>query len=164
MGNGQASPDAEAQRAFIERFANVMTDSGMPRMPSRVFVALLITDSGRLTSTELADLLDISPAAISGAVRYLSQVNLVTREREPGSRRDRYRVLDEVWQEAILRRDHVLARWESSLSEGVALVGAQTPAGERLNESVRMFAFLRKELSGMLDRWYAERDAARSGS
>jgi hypothetical protein len=104
-----------------------MTDSGMPRMPSRVFVALLITDSGRLTSTELADILDISPAA-------------------------------------ILRRDHVLARWESSLSEGVALVGAQTPAGERLNESVRMFAFLRKELSGMLDRRYAERDAARSGS
>ena len=32
------------------------------------------TDSGRLTAAELAELLQISPAAVSGAVRYLTQV------------------------------------------------------------------------------------------
>jgi hypothetical protein len=145
--------------AYIERFAGVLTESGVPRMPSRVFAALLVSDAGRLTSSELGDLLTISPAAVSGAVRYLLQVELITRERDPGSRRDHYRVLDEVWQEAIFNRDKVLARWEASLSEGVDLVGTDTPAGARLSESVRMFQFLRRELRGTQERWIAERDA-----
>ena len=160
MGHDPAEPDPLL--AYIERFAGVMTDSGIPRMPARVFAALLVTDSGRLTATELAERLAISPAAVSGAVRYLLQINLITRERDPGSRRDRYRVLDEVWQEAMLNRDQVLARWETSLAEGVALVGTGTPAGTRLSESVRMFQFLRRELGGMTERWFAERDAARA--
>lgn len=44
---------------------------------------------------ELATLLKVSPAAISGTVRYLSQVNLLSRESELGSRRDLYRVHDD---------------------------------------------------------------------
>jgi DNA-binding transcriptional ArsR family regulator len=148
--------------AYIERFASVLTDSGIPRMPSRVFAALITRDDGRLTSQELSELLDISPAAVSGAIRYLSQVNLVTRERQPGTRRDRYRVLDEVWQQALFERDTIMARWEASLAEGVAVVGADTPAGRRLTESVQMFQFLRGELSGMLERWQAHRATLRA--
>ena len=41
---------------YIERFATVLMAAGFPPMPARVFVALLITDSGRLTAAELADL------------------------------------------------------------------------------------------------------------
>ncbi|NUR63566.1 MAG: MarR family transcriptional regulator [Catenulispora sp.] len=156
------APDPGQLLAYIERFATVLTDSGLPRMPSRVFAALLTADDGRLTSQQLATMLGISPAAVSGAVRYLSQVGLVTRERDPGSRRDRYRVLDEVWQDALLRRDAVLARWESSLAEGVAVVGAETPAGRRLAESVVMFQFLRAELPAMLKRWFEQRAELRA--
>ena len=155
-------PGSDPLLAYIERFASVMTDSGMPRMPARVFAALLTQDDGRLTSHELSDRLDISPAAVSGAVSYLSQVNLVTREREPGTRRDRYRVLDEVWQDMVFERDKILARWEASLAEGVTVVGAGTPAGRRLAESVLMFQFLREETSGMQERWQARRAAMRA--
>jgi DNA-binding transcriptional ArsR family regulator len=153
--------DPEALRAYIERFAGVLIESGIPRMPARVFVALMITDSGRLTSTELSDLLDISPAAVSGAVRYLTQVGMVVRERDPRSRRDRYRVLDDVFQEVIMRRDQVMLRWENSFAEGVALLGADSPAGRRLTESVTMFRFLREEMQGLVERWYAVREAVR---
>ena len=69
-------------------------------MPSRVFVALLASDSGRLSSSELAEVLAVSPAAISSAVRYLTQLNLASRERQPGSRRDYYRVHEDAWYEA----------------------------------------------------------------
>jgi hypothetical protein len=155
-------PAPDALSGYIERFASVLTDSGIPRMPSRVFAALITQNDGRLTSQQLSDLLDISPAAVSGAVRYLSQFNLVTREREPGTRRDRYRVLDEVWQQALFERDTIMARWETSLAEGVTVVGADTPAGRRLTESVAMFQFLRGELSGMLERWQVQRAALRA--
>ncbi|MFC1439696.1 MarR family transcriptional regulator [Streptacidiphilus sp. N1-10] len=157
MASDEADDHTTMLRGFIERFAGVLSDSGIPRMPSRVFAALLSSDSGRLTSLELAELLEISPAAVSGAVRYLTQVGLATRERDPGSRRDRYRVLADGWHETMLRRDQVLLRWESSMGEGVALLGTDSPAGERLKESMAFFAFLRRELPQLLERWQQER-------
>jgi DNA-binding transcriptional regulator GbsR (MarR family) len=145
--------DQQAVLGFIERFAVALTEAGFPRMPARVFAGLLATDSGRLTAADLADLLQVSPAAISGAVRYLAQVNLATREREPGSRRDYYRVHDDVWYEAIARRDQVLARWERSLREGIEVLGRDTAAGARMAETLAFFEFLQNELPPLLKRW-----------
>jgi DNA-binding transcriptional regulator GbsR (MarR family) len=150
--------DDQAVLRFIERFSAVFTEAGLPRMPSRVFVALLATDSGEMTAAELADLLRVSPAAISGAVRYLAQVNLVSRERETGSRRDLYRVFDDVWYEALFRRDEMLRRWESPLKEGIGVLGEQTPAGRRVAEMLMFFQFVHAELPNLLAHWRAYRD------
>src|SRR5712692_10484631 len=76
--------DEQAVGQFIERFAALLNDSGIPRMPARIFAALLATDDSRLTADEIAGLLRVSPAAVSGGVRYLIQVGLVSREAEPG--------------------------------------------------------------------------------
>ena len=147
--------DPEAVSRFIERFASVLVEGGVPRMPARVFSALLSTDDGRLTAAELAERLQISAAAVSGAVRYLEQVSLVGREREPGSRRDRYVIQDDLWYEAILRREQLLTRWERALNEGVDALGAGSPAGRRLENSVAFFEFLQAEMPAMLERWRA---------
>ncbi|MEI7034270.1 MarR family transcriptional regulator [Streptomyces pratensis] len=135
-----------------------MTEAGMQRMASRVFAALLADDDAAMTSAELSEALRISPAAVSGAVGYLTRVSMVSREREPGSRRDRYRLQNEVWYTAFADRDRVLTRWEETLGEGVRTLGADTPAGARLAETVAFFDFLRKEMSSMLDRWKTHRD------
>src|SRR5580692_7915903 len=102
-----AGPD-DALFGYIERFASVLVSAGFPPMPARVFVALLVTDSGRLTAAELAGMLRISPAAVSGAVRYLIQLWLVHKERVPGSRRDYYRMPDDVWSDMFRLRDQVM--------------------------------------------------------
>lgn len=154
--------DDRAREGFIERFASVLTQSGFPRMPARVFAALLATDSGKLNSAELARLLHISPAAISGAVRYLVQVNLASREAEPGSRREHYRVHSEVWYEAIGRKDQVLERCERSLREGIEVVGRDSPAGARFAETLAFFEFLQKELPALMQKWSAQKTAIRS--
>jgi DNA-binding transcriptional regulator GbsR (MarR family) len=147
------SRDPDAVLRFIERFAATLDDSGVPRMPARVFVALLATDSGRLTASELADLLRVSPAAISGAVRYLGHVGLTTREREPGSRRDHYRVDDHAWYEVTLRRERLLARWLDDARVGMEVLGPDTPAGARMAETAEFLEFLLEELPGLLERW-----------
>jgi DNA-binding transcriptional ArsR family regulator len=149
--------DPAAILSFIERFAALLAEAGFARMPARVFVALLATDSGTLTAAELGDLLRVSPAAVSGAVRYLTQLNLVSREREPGSRRDRYRVHDDVWYSAVLRRDQMLLRWERSVRDGVALLGRDTPAGARLAETLDYFEFVQAEVPALLARWERRR-------
>ena len=145
--------DEEAVRRFIERFALDLAESGMARMPARVFAALLADDDGRLTAAELAELLQASPAAISGAVRYLTQLRLVSREREPGERVDHYRVSSDTWYEAVTRRDQMIARWEQDLQEGIKAVGPDTPAGARLEENRRYFEFLRHEAPKVMARW-----------
>ena len=146
-----------AAARFIERFASVLVESGVPRMPARVFAALLTIDSGQLTASELAGLLQVSPAAVSGAVRYLTQVSLISREREPGSRRDVYRLHDDEWYEAIVRREPLLQRWERAVLEGVDAVGADTPAGRRLRDTAGFFEFLQAEMPAMLERWRVQR-------
>jgi predicted transcriptional regulator len=147
----------KTRAGFIERFASVLTQSGFPRMPARVFAALLATDSGRLTAAQLAELLYVSPAAISGAVSYLVQVNLASREAEPGSRREHYRVHNETWYEAIASKDQVLDRCERSLREGIDVVGRDTAAGARIAETLAFFEFIQTELPAMLERWRARK-------
>jgi DNA-binding transcriptional regulator GbsR (MarR family) len=153
----KSAPVTEAVRSFIERFASILVDGGVPRMPARVFAALLATDSGRLNAAELAGVLQVSPAAVSGAVRYLTQVGLVSREREPGSRRDVYRVSDDLWYESIVNREPLLRRWQQALAEGVEALGADSAAGRRLADSVEFFAFLQEELPDLLARWRRRR-------
>jgi DNA-binding transcriptional regulator GbsR (MarR family) len=151
--------DAVAVRRFIERFASLLNESGLPPMPARVFVTLLAADSSRLTAAELADRLGVSPAAVSGGVRYLIQVGMVSREGEPGSRRHYYRVPDRVWPEYLRVRDQIVMRWASLMREGADVLGIGTPAGERLAESAMFFDFVSKELPSMLSRWEEYRDA-----
>jgi predicted transcriptional regulator len=145
--------DEKAVGRFVEDLASALTEMGVPRMPARVFAALLTTDSGRLTAADLATNLQVSPAAVSGAVRYLIQIGMVRRESEPGSRRHYYRAPDNVWDEVIGIRDHLMARWTGVLRDGVEVLGADTPAGERVAESVRFFEFVSSELPGVIRKW-----------
>ncbi|MEH0428474.1 MarR family transcriptional regulator [Streptomyces stelliscabiei] len=150
--------DVESVSRFVENFAAQLVEAGVPRMPARVFAALLASDTGALTSVELGEQLRISPAAVSGAVRYLAQVHLVSREREPGSRRERYRVHSDQWYEALTNREAIIKRWEESLREGVASLGVDTPAGRRLAETLAFFEFVETEVEAMMRRWRARRD------
>ncbi len=147
--------DSDPLLQYVERFATVLIAAGFPAMPARVFVAFLISDSDRLTAADLAGMLRISPAAVSGAVRYLTGIGLVHKELVPGSRRDYYRMPAGVWTEVMRLQSHVLARWAGLLKEGVGLVGAGTPAGGRLTEHTAFFEFLTTEMAGILDRWDA---------
>jgi DNA-binding transcriptional regulator GbsR (MarR family) len=146
--------DEEAVMRFVERFALTFSEAGVPRMAARVFVALLVSDDGRRTAAELAETLRVSPAAVSNAVRYLQQVRLVARERAPGERRDHYRVHGgDTWYEVTIRRDQMLVRWQEDLREGIEAVGANTPAGKRLEETRRFYEFVHKEIPMLMEKW-----------
>ncbi|MEU6159812.1 MarR family transcriptional regulator [Streptomyces sp. NPDC047130] len=163
MTEAGASPkerDPEAVSRFVELFAGQLTDAGMARMPARVFAALLASDDGVLTSAQLGDQLQVSPAAVSGAVRYLSQTHLISREREPGSRRERYRVHNNQWYEAIANREGLLRNWQSAVREGVTAVSPGSPAERRLRETLEFFEFIEGELNDMMRRWREKRGAA----
>ena len=151
--------DEAAVQAFIERFAAILTEAGIPRMPARIFAALMATDTSQLTAAEIAGTLRASPAAVSGGVRYLTQVDLVSRESVPGSRRHVYRMPENVWQDVMRIRDRVMARWAQVMRDGAGVLGPGTPAGARLAESALYFDFVSKELPTLISRWEAYKAA-----
>ncbi|WP_443046572.1 GbsR/MarR family transcriptional regulator [Streptomyces sp. NBC_00247] len=161
---GAGARDGEAVSRFVERFAADMTEAGMQRMASRVFAALLADDDATMTSAELACELRISPAAVSGAIGYLTQVGMVGREREPGSRRDRYRLHHEIWYTTFAGRDRVMTRWEQTLRDGARSLGEGTPAGARLAETAEFFAFVQDEIVTMMERWKARQESRRGAA
>ncbi len=148
----------DSRDRFVRRFAATLAETGMASMPSRVFALILTTDSGRLTAAEIADQLRVSAAAVSGAVRYLEQVNMVARERLPGERRDHVVVHDGAWPHILTRRDAVLRRLSSVLSDGLRDVPPSSPAGHRLAETLAFFEFVDDELSALLHRWEEQRE------
>jgi DNA-binding transcriptional regulator GbsR (MarR family) len=162
--HGRAATDVPAgvARRFVEDFASSLVEAGVPRMPARVFVQLLASESGRQTAAELADQLVASPAAISGAVRYLAQVQLVRRERDPGSRRDHYVVQDDVWYEATIFKDRMLHVWIEQLDGLISSLGADSAAGRRLTISRAFFEFLVREMPLLIEQWELEKSRLRS--
>ncbi|MVA75884.1 MarR family transcriptional regulator [Auraticoccus sp. F435] len=147
-------PDAEELAAFVERYAEALTLAGWPRMMSRVFARLMAAEGGRSTAAELSQALGVGAPAISGGIKPLLQLGLVTREREPGDRRDYYRVQEDAWFRAVAGNDATLARWQEASEAGVRLLGTDTEAGRRFEETRRFFAFLREELPRLMDRWH----------
>lgn len=149
--------------AFVERFAADLTEGGMQRMGSRVFACVLASEEGALSAAALAERLRVSPATVSGAVRYLSRMRLLRRERQPGSRRELYRVQADVWYETFTDRDRLLNQWVATMRNGVDVLGEDTAAGRRVQETGEFFDFLQAEMDTLMDRWReyrAQRDGA----
>jgi predicted transcriptional regulator len=146
--------DDRAVAAYVERLGDSLTDAGMPRLASRVFARLLSDDDGRMTAAELSESLQVSPAAVSGAVRYLTQVWMIGKERERGSRRDIYVVQTDAWHNAMMSRDRVLTQLEAGVRSGVEAVGGiATPAGRRLQLTLDFLDFLAEKMSTLGEDW-----------
>lgn len=157
MSSDSAGDDAVL--SFVEKFALLLTDAGMPRMPARVFSLLLVAERPGMTAGALAEALTISPAAVSGAVKYLVQVGLVERGRRPGERRDHYFIGDDTWYSGLGGRDKLYQALVEALDEGVEAVGPDTTRGRRLAETRDFFSFLAKEMPRLIARWLQERKA-----
>lgn len=153
-----AGDDRDALLRAVERIAITLTETGLPRMPARVFAYILADDADRYTAAELAEGLRVSPAAISGAVRYLVTARMVFKEREPGQRADVYRVYDDdVWGRIVSARLPILEQWEETLDSAIEEIGRQSRGGRRLLETKEFYAFMRADTQDMLERWRKHR-------
>jgi len=150
-------PTSEEISRFVERFAAVLANSGVPTMSARVMGRMLVSPTGTMTSAELAEALRISQPAVSGAVRQLLQVGFISRERIPGSRKDHYRIRDDVFTAILERRNNALGEWETTSRSGVELFGPDSPVGRRLSEAADFFAFIHQDLDQLMKNWRSER-------
>ncbi|MEU4602744.1 MarR family transcriptional regulator [Kribbella sp. NPDC023972] len=135
-------------RDFVERFATMMVDGGLPRMASRVLALLYTADSRSLTAAELVRELRVSPASISKAVGYLERVGMVHREPDPRRRLQHYVIAEDVWLQAWRISARTNLNWAETAGEGAVLLGPDTPAGERLTKMADFFHRLGEDMAG----------------
>ncbi|WP_238006261.1 MarR family transcriptional regulator [Dactylosporangium sp. AC04546] len=152
--------DEAALRSFVEDMARLLADWGFPRMAGRVVFALMAAEERALTAGELAERLTASPAAISGAVRYLAHIGMLAREHVPGSRRDRYRLVDDSWYEVTVAKMTLLKTLADAAGQGAAAAGGDgTVAGARLAGMRDFYTWVQDNMPALLDQWAAAKAA-----
>ncbi|MFI5940430.1 MarR family transcriptional regulator [Streptomyces uncialis] len=133
-------------RAFVDRFAGLLAATGLPRMTSRVFVSLVTADADGLTAADLVRRLQVSPASVSKSIGSLEAMELVVRRSDPGRRRERYLIDDDVWLRAWQADTGAHGEIATAALRGAELFGADTTAGGRLDRMGRFFARLRDQM------------------
>ncbi|MFI6149116.1 helix-turn-helix domain-containing protein [Streptomyces sp. NPDC051109] len=142
--------DAEAVREYEEVFATVFMQSGLPKMTARVLAGLYTTDAGRLTASELAASLQVSPASISKAITFLESQGLIRRERDD-RRRERYVVDDDVMYQSTMASARATAHLGEIARQGVAVLGPDSPAAARLENIARFIDFVSESIARAAD-------------
>lgn len=140
---------------FQDRIAGILTAAGFPRMPARVMMALMVSEDG-LTASELARELAISPAAVSGAVRYLQLVGFVARIPVSGSRRDRYAIV-RSWYAMTMTNVAVYQQVADAAAGGAVTLPPGSAARARVAEMAEFFVFIKESLGELMAKWEAQR-------
>ncbi|MFE3199950.1 helix-turn-helix domain-containing protein [Embleya sp. NPDC059237] len=154
---GGADPGGRDPRIADEvdaQSVELMIRAGLPQMMARVLAALLTTDGGSLTSAELVRRLRVSPASISKAIGYLEGQALVTRERDPRSRAERYAVDDDVAFRSIMAGVHNQALIAEACGVVARKLGTATPAGTRLENTSRFLLHVIDDLARSAEHWH----------
>ena len=149
----QESADADA----AEELALVLTSHGLQRMTSRVLAALLFTEATTMTAADLAERLQASAGAISGAVKMLISVGLAERVPAPGSRRDHYRLRDDAWTVLYTTQNEIMGAIRQAATDGIAATATDSPARLRLTEMRDFYDFMLAEIPEVLERWRSQR-------
>jgi predicted transcriptional regulator len=145
--------------ALAARVATELANEGFPRVPARILLRLMAADDGSMTAAELAAALELSPAAVSGGIRYLGVLGFVRVDVVPGGRRHVYSLPVVPWYAATLLQDRY-GPVRTLLDTGLGEV-EDGPVRERLAEMAAFFAFLQAEMPRLWDRWQEARAAAR---
>jgi DNA-binding transcriptional regulator GbsR (MarR family) len=156
------APGAAGERQFAEEVGRVFEQFGLSRMAGRILGWLLICDPSRQSSVQLGTALGASKGAISVSTRLLESYGLARRIAVPGERGDYFEITHDAFNRAHDQMGK--ARIFRELMEmGLAVLGDEDSArADRLRETRDLYAFLERELPGLMERFRAEYQAKRA--
>ena len=131
--------------------ATELANEGFPRVPAQILLRLMVEPDGAMTAAALGASLELSPAAVSGGIRYLGVLGFIRTDVLPGTRRHRYSLPSLPWYASTLIQDRygpLRVLIESGLDE--VEPGA---ARDRLAEMAAFFRFLQTQMPRLWERW-----------
>lgn len=142
---------------FAEQTAATLAAAGFPRMAARVMMMLMTEESGSATAEEIGERLGASPAAISGAVRYLQTLSIIRRLTVPGTRRHRYELPDHPWYATSSSQTPLYTHLIALAEKGAAAMPDHSRVRDRATEMADYFRFMKERLPALLEEWQATR-------
>jgi DNA-binding transcriptional regulator GbsR (MarR family) len=138
---------------FVDATGELMAKSvGLPRMTGRVLAWLLVCDPPEQTAAQLAEALDASKGAISGATGMLVRNRLVDRLHIRGERADRFRIRPEAWDDQI--SDPSIDRARQVVAMGLEALDGEPPLRRaRLEELDAFYAWYQSRIPVWSEEW-----------
>ena len=154
MATGSDPTPAELE--YVERMAQRLAQSGLPRMAGRMWAWLMICDPPEQTAADIATHLRASRGSISGTARLLETAGLISRITKPGDRREWFRVPPSGMVSMMAAQQPVISAYRQLMDDGLDLL-RDRPAhiSERLRETRRLYAFFEREYPLLLARFQA---------
>ncbi len=152
-----SGPDpTPAELEFVERMAQRLAQSGLPRMAGRMWAWLMICDPPEQTAADVATHLRASRGSISGTARLLETAGLISRITKPGDRREWFRVPPSGMVSMMASQQPVISAYRRLMDDGLELLRDRPEhVRERLRETRRLYAFFEREYPLLLAQFEA---------
>jgi len=148
------SESSEIREDFIAEMGRVLESFGLPHMVGRVFSVLLIADPPEKTAQELADELQASRGAISGAIKMLELMQMVDRKRKPADRKDYFSVRPNAWSAAFMNEIMGISLLRKLAEKGLRILNSDNSKVTRgLRDMRDMTAFAEAEFPALWEKW-----------
>ncbi len=141
------------EQRFAEDTGSMFDRWSLPRMAGRVWGLLIVAEEPMLSSQDLADRLQASPASISNATRFLLQSSLIKRVRVPGERREFFAFDPTSLRSIYTQRIAAVADMHRMAEQALPSFSDRPTATERLQAMHDFYEWLEFELASVLRRW-----------
>ncbi|AWT37579.1 hypothetical protein GCM10008956_11710 [Deinococcus arenae] len=153
-----------AEQRYIDDFALVYENAGLPRIAGRVLGYLMICTPHAQSAQQLATALNASRASISTMTRLLTTLELIERVAQRGRQPDLYRIREGAWTQLLQRRLTHLSPFTQLAENGLQLLEGAAPADrQRLEEMRDLYHFFEEEMAALIERLEARRSSAAQG-
>jgi DNA-binding transcriptional regulator GbsR (MarR family) len=150
-----------AQSEFIEEMGRFLGGYGMTPMAGRMWGWLLLCDPPEQTAGEIAEALGASRGSISGTARILLQAGFIRRTTKRGDRREYFSSPPEALDSMLMSAGAIYRQLRQIAERGLSAAGEASGPRARMQEFHDVISFIETELPKTIDRFFAERAAAR---
>lgn len=149
---GRAS--AAAKIVWVERVAAYFArQSDLPLVTGRTIGWLLVCEPTVQSAAQIAAAVSASRASLTTTLRLLTASEFVDVVTQPGDRTTYYRIRDDAWPRMVQRTLAALGAFAEITTEGMRLVDATGPGGQRMRGAHEFYTWLQAELESLPRRW-----------
>lgn len=148
----------EREAAFVEEMGQYMGGYKLTPMAGRLWAWLLICEPTEQTAADLAEALQASRGAISGAAAFLSAAGMIRRARRRGDRREYLSAPAGTFDTLLRGIGSTYTRLVEITEDGLGATADRPPRSRaRLEEVHDATMFIRSALPGLVDQYLSER-------
>ena len=144
-------------RQYVDETGLLLEAGGLPRTAGQVLGWMLVCEPEHQSLSDLTTALSISKASASTVTRMLMQFGFLERTLGAGDRRDYYRISRNAWERFLRSRIDFMHKMRHNAERGLQILESSPPGRcDRLERMHRLYSFLEREISGLLDRFENE--------